>query len=205
MNLGNLSDRPRAESAALRSMFEARKQVFVDLLKWDLTVLDGQYEVDQFDTSEARYLIAADDNGAHRGSARLLATDSPHILDTLFGGLCARPAPAGPGVFEITRFCLDRRQTATERRMTRNRLVSALVQHALDHKIHTYTGVAHVAWLQQILAFGWRCMPLGPPKQLHSGVIGALQINIDEETPMLLAANGIWIDERGGMPVMEAA
>ena len=38
-------------------MFEARKRVFVDLLKWDVPVLDDAYEIDQFDTPDASYLV----------------------------------------------------------------------------------------------------------------------------------------------------
>jgi LuxR family quorum-sensing system transcriptional regulator CciR len=38
-------------------MFAARKSVFVDLLKWDVPVLEGRYEVDQFDDQHATYLI----------------------------------------------------------------------------------------------------------------------------------------------------
>lgn len=33
-----------ASDAVLRAMFAARKSVFVDLLKWDVPVLDGAYE-----------------------------------------------------------------------------------------------------------------------------------------------------------------
>ena len=37
---------PPDEDHILRSMFAARKSVFVDLLKWDVPVIDGAYEVD---------------------------------------------------------------------------------------------------------------------------------------------------------------
>jgi len=70
--------------------------------------------------------------------------------------------------------------------------VSALVWYALDAGIRTYTGVAEIAWLQQILAFGWDCRPLGPPARLECGMIGALAIEIAPDTPQLLAANAIW-------------
>ena len=46
-----------AGDAALRAMFAARKQVFVDLLRWDVPVLDGRFEIDQFDDDNATYLI----------------------------------------------------------------------------------------------------------------------------------------------------
>src|SRR3546814_10173185 len=81
-----IDQNPRAQDApgdaALRAMFTARKQVFIDLLKWDLPALDGRFEIDQFDTPDARYLILLDpDDLRHRASARLLPTSAPHLLD----------------------------------------------------------------------------------------------------------------------------
>ena len=177
---------------ALREMFEARKRVFVDLLKWDIPVLEERYEVDQFDDEDATYLIVPDGQGGHAGSARLLKTTQPHILDTLFPELCAAPPPRGPRVLEITRFCLGRELGASARLDTRNRLVSALVAYALEHGIETYTGVAEMGWLQQILAFGWRCRPLGLPRIIDGKMLGALRIDITPQTPGLLEANGIY-------------
>ena len=190
----------------LRAMFEDRKSVFVDLLKWDVPVLDGRFELDEFDDAQATYIIIADEEGDHLGSARLLATTRPHILSSFFAQLCAAPPPAGPQVFEITRFCLSRRQNAAARRRTRNQLVTALAWHALETGIRTYTGVAELGWLQQILAFGWDCRPLGVPAQLEGGMIGALAIEIRSDTPELLAANGIWdlADDRA-QPIPQAA
>lgn len=188
--IGNQSREP-AKEPLLRAMFEARKQVFVDLLKWDVPVLEGRYEVDQFDDEHAIYLIVADQAGRHLGSARLLPTSRPHILDTLFPGLCAAAPPQRPDCFEITRFCLGRNQNARQRLETRNRLVSMLARFALEHGISTYTGVAELPWLQQILAFGWHCRPLGLPRLIDGRTLGALRIDIDSDTPALLAANGI--------------
>jgi acyl-homoserine lactone synthase len=189
--------------AMLRAMFEDRKSVFVDLLKWDVPVLDGRFELDEFDTGRATYIVIADAGGDHLGSARLLPTTRPHILGSLFAHLCAAPPPSGPQIFEITRFCLSRRQTAESRRRSRNQLVSALVWHALERGIGTYTGVAEMGWLQQILAFGWDCRPLGVPARLECGLIGALAIEIRPDTPDLLAANGIW--DLAGDPAVRIA
>ncbi|HTU12168.1 MAG TPA: acyl-homoserine-lactone synthase [Allosphingosinicella sp.] len=178
---------------ALREMFAARKEVFIDLLGWDVPVIEGRYEIDQFDDGDATYLIVPDAQGGHAGSARLLATTRPHILDSLFPQLCAVTLPRGPDIFEITRFCLARSQGAKARLETRNRLVSGLVDHALDHGIRTYTGVAELGWLQQILAFGWDCRPLGLPVRLGGRMLGALRIDITRETPASLFANGIYV------------
>ncbi len=181
-------------NSTLRAMFEARKRVFVDLLKWEVPVLDGRFEVDQFDDEHAVYLVVADPDGRHLGSARLLETTRPHILDTLFPELCAGAPPRGPSVLEITRFCLDRRLPARDRLAVRNRLVCAFVDYALERSLTGFTGVAEIGWLQQILAFGWRCRPLGLPRTIGGRMLGALAIEITADAPLLLARNGIESD-----------
>ncbi|MCW3847923.1 GNAT family N-acetyltransferase [Sphingomonas sp. LB-2] len=177
---------------AIRAMFAARKSVFVDLLKWDLPVLDGRYELDQFDDSFARYLIITDRDQQHLGSARLLPTARPHLLDTVFPALCDAEPPRGERIWEITRFCLDRRLRAAERFSIRNQLVTALVEHALANGVERYTGVAEMAWLQQILCFGWQCRALGEPIRCGRSLLGALEITITADTPDELAAGRIW-------------
>lgn len=180
-----------ASDAVLRSMFAARKSVFVDLLKWDVPVLAGRYEVDQFDDAHATYLVLAEPDGTHLGSARLLPTNRPHILDSRYAELCEEAPPRADNIFEITRFCLDRRLTARERRPVRDTLVAALVDHALAHGIAAYSAIAEVGWLQQILAFGWRCRALGLPRVIGGTKLGALMIDVGRDTPALLAASGI--------------
>jgi N-acyl-L-homoserine lactone synthetase len=189
------SSSPLKESAILRAMFEARKQVFVDLLKWDVPMIDGRFELDQFDDDHAHYLIVLNRAGGHAASARLLKTVRPHILDTLFPDLCEMAIPRGRTTLEITRFCLDRRQSAAERLESRNMLVSALVAYALVNGIERYTGVAEIGWLSQILSFGWDCWPLGLPRPKQGKLLGALCINITPKTPPLLASNSIFREE----------
>lgn len=168
--------------AALRAMFAARKEVFIDLLKWDLPVLAGAYEIDQYDDPAAEYLILLDTGGRHRASARLLRTDRPHLLGDHYGHLCEGDVPRGRSIREITRFCLDRHQTAAERRTARNQLVTALVEHALRLGITDYTGVAEPGWLRQILSFGWDCQTLGPARPHGDKAFAALHIRIDGQT-----------------------
>ena len=175
----------------LRGMFAARKSVFVDLLKWKVPVIDGTYEIDQFDDTHATYLILTDSAGRHLGSTRLLPTVRPHILDSLYGILCEEAPPRGPGVFEITRFCLDRHLRASERRTVRDTLVRALADHALESDIGAYTAIAEMGWFQQILAFGWRCRPLGLPCVIDGAMLAAIRIEIDSSTPGRLTAAGI--------------
>lgn len=184
-------DHVPSSEAALKAMFAARKSVFVDLLKWDVPVVDGRYEIDQFDDAYATYLVLMGADGGHLGSARLLQTTRPHILGSLYPALCADAPPTGPHIREITRFCLDRRLRAPERRRVRDTLVTGLVTHALEAGISAYSAVAEMGWLQQILSFGWRCVPLGMPQPVGGKLLGALRIDIDSDTPARLAAAGM--------------
>lgn len=190
---------PVEEHEVLRRMFVARKEVFVDLLGWDVPVLDGRYEVDQFDDEHAIYLVVAGRDGGHLASARLLPTTRPHILADLYGELCEEDVPRGADIYEVTRFCRDHRIDAAARRDACDRLIGALAGFGAAHDISRYTGVADMRWFQQILAFGWRCQPLGLPRMIDGQMLVALAIEIDEETPRLLAEAGI----RTGQPIAE--
>lgn len=180
---------------ALRGMFEARKRVFVDLLGWDVPVLAGRYEVDQFDDVHCAYLVLTDRAGAHRASARLLPTERSHILDSLFPELCDGPVPRGPDIFEITRFCLERDLPAPERRRARDTLICGLIDHALANGLKAYTAIAERPWLEQIRGFGWRTRPLGPELGRGPNRLGAIEICIDAETPRLVREAGLVPDD----------
>ncbi|SKB75443.1 acyl-homoserine-lactone synthase [Sphingopyxis flava] len=176
---------------ALRTMFEARKRVFIDLLKWDLPALANRFEIDHFDDEHAIYLIVTDGEANHLASARLLPTTRPALLDSLFPWLVAGEIPQGPGVFEITRFCLAPEIGASRRRAARDALLAGLVDFALDKGIHSYTGVAELTWFRQIQSFGWDCRPLGMPMLHRGSALTALRIDIDRDTSARLAAAGI--------------
>jgi acyl-homoserine lactone synthase len=193
------------ERVALRAMFEARKRVFVDLLKWDVPVLDGRFEIDQFDREHARYIVLMEGADTHLASARLLPTTRPGILDTLYPELCDGPLPTGDAVFEITRFCLSPDGTAERRRALRNELVVALAHYALDVGIETYTGVAELGWFRQILAFGWECRLLGSPQRVGKATLGAICIDVTPDIVDRLAANGVCANACNASPTAQAA
>lgn len=179
------------EHAAIRSMFEARKRVFIDLLKWDIPALAGMFELDQFDDANAVYLIVTDPGGKHLASARLLITTAPALLDGLYPNLVAGPVPRGPGIMEVTRFCLSPGIGARQRRIARDTLLVGLAEYALANDIDTYTGVAELAWFRQVQSFGWACRALGET-MIHDGrALVGLAIDIDASTVGKLAAAGI--------------
>jgi acyl-homoserine lactone synthase len=198
-------DHPHPHNGVLQEMFEARKSVFVDLLKWNVPVLAGRFEVDQFDDPHATYLVVTDSRHRHLASTRLLPTTRPHLLDSFYRQLCHEEPPCQRDILEITRFCLDRRLYALERRQARDSLVHALVDHALANAITGYSAIAELGWFQQILAFGWRCRPLGTPRSLEGRTLVAMRIDIDADTPAQLIAAGIGKSGPAPAPLRHAA
>src|SRR3546814_7442447 len=115
----------------LRSMFADRKRLFVDLFAWEVPVVEDRYEIDQFDTADAVYIVIPQSDSEHAASLRLLPTDRPHMLDTLFPHLCPVGVPVGETIWESMRLCLPPRHGAARRRELRTMLLSAMVALAL--------------------------------------------------------------------------
>jgi N-acyl-L-homoserine lactone synthetase len=174
----------------LDAMHQDRKRVFVDLLKWNVPVVDGRFEVDQFDNSRAIYLVATSADDAHLGSIRLLPTTSDHILGGVFPSLCDGPVPQAFNIYEISRGCVAPRLKASRRLLVRNALTVAAAEFALMNGISAYTCIAASAWLRQIPSLGWDCQPLGLPQRLGRALTGALRIEITPDTPHLLRQAG---------------
>jgi len=177
---------------AFDTMFEDRKALFVDLLGWDVPVVDDRFEIDAFDRDGALYLVALDDEGEHQGSLRLLPTDRPHLLDSLFAGLCPLGIPAGVNVLEITRLCLPSRLGARSRLSVRNALISVMVDHAVAHGIDRLTGLVEASFRREVLAMGWLAEPLGPAVPFGGAPLGAFALHIDATTPVRLGWNHIY-------------
>jgi len=178
--------------ALLQSMFADRKRLFVDLLGWDVPVVDGRYEIDQFDNHHTVYLVAADEEGAHAASIRLYPSTEPHMLGTLFPHLCPLGVPVGDATWESTRLCLPQRHGAERRRQLRNMLFSAMVDVALERGIERYTGVIPEPFRKEVLAMGWQAEPLGPAVRISGGPIGAFLIHIGSDTPDRLRWSGVY-------------
>src|SRR3546814_14592775 len=108
-------------------MFASRMCLFVVRLGWDVPVVDGHYEMDQFDNADTIYLIVAYDDCGHAASIRLFPSTRPHMLGTLFPHLCPLGVPVDEATWESTRLCLPQRHGAERRRELRNMLFSAMV------------------------------------------------------------------------------
>ena len=184
----------------LQSMFADRKRLFVDLFGWDVPVVDDAYEIDQFDTADTIYLVAADDEGGHAASIRLFPSTRPHMLSTLFPHLCPFGVPADEATWESTRLCLPQRHGAQRRRELRNLLFSAMVDVAIARGIKRYTGVIPDPFRTEILSLGWQAEPLGPAVRIPGGPIGAFLIHVRPDTPERLGWTGTYVTELSEVP-----
>jgi N-acyl-L-homoserine lactone synthetase len=170
----------------LDGMFRDRKSVFVDRLKWDLPVVEGQFEKDEFDTDDSVYLISSDrESKAHICSMRLTPTTEPHLLRDKFPFLCDGEIPVGEDVWEVTRLCTTPRLSGDGARNARRHLSIAMVEFALLYALTRLTMITHVEYLSRLLAVGWECRPLGIPKDYGGQLLGAMEVSI---TPATLKA-----------------
>lgn len=176
----------------LQSMFADRKRLFVDLFGWDVPVIDGAYEIDQFDTAHTIYAIAVDDAGEHEASLRLSPSEIPHMLDTLFPHLCPFGVPVSATTWETTRLCLPQRHGSARRRVLRNALFSAVIDFAIDRGIDRLTGVIPEPFRKELLAMGWQAEPLGPAVRITGGEIGAFLVRVGADTPERLRWTGVY-------------
>jgi acyl-homoserine lactone synthase len=170
-------------AALLDGMFKDRKRVFVDRLKWDVPVVDGVYERDQYDHDQAVYLIAADpESGGHLGSMRLLSTTGPHLLKEVFPELCEGEMPMGEDVWEVTRLCTAPGLKHIDPREVRRQLSVAMIEFALLYGVSRLTFLTHMEYISRLLGIGWECRPLGLPKEVAGQLVGAMEISITQAT-----------------------
>jgi len=184
--------RESAHEGALETMFADRKAQFVDFFDWDVPVVGGRFEIDQFDTADAVYLVAVDQDGRHEASLRMLPSWQPHLLGQIFPHLCIGGVPTGPTTWESTRLCLPSRHGAGRRRILRNALISAMADFALSRGIEHITGVIPDGFRREVLAMGWRAEPLGPAVRIKGGPIGAFRIEVTPDVRERLAWTGIY-------------
>jgi len=183
----------------VETMFEDRRRLFVDLYGWDIPVIDGRFEIDQYDGEHTIYIVVADDKGEHQASIRLMTTIGPHMLAEVFPHLCPAGVPVGPNIWESSRLCLPQRHGAAGRRQFRNLLISRMVDLALARGIACLTGILPEAFRKEVITMGWNAEPLGPAVADASGSIGAFAAHLSPDTPARLGWTGVYVHDVEGI------
>jgi N-acyl-L-homoserine lactone synthetase len=87
-------------------MFRQRKIVFHDQKHWDVKIVDGEYEIDEYDRDDTCYLISFDRRGELVGSLRLISTAMPHMMSGPFQKMFPDIGFQSPLIWEVTRFAM---------------------------------------------------------------------------------------------------
>lgn len=164
----------------LTDMHRQRKAVFIDKLKWPLEHSAG-LEIDAYDSHDAIYLIEAGSAVSDvRVSARLLPTVRPHLLSEQFPYLCEGALPAGPHVWEATRFCpAPDTPPGPPRKQMLGSMIAGIMETALLFGIEQVTYVADAALAPMAEKVGWDVRALGPPRGKGRARIQAFVASID--------------------------
>jgi acyl-homoserine lactone synthase len=87
----------------IEAMHRHRHTLFVDAMGWtDLYSPDG-IDIDQFDTSDTKYIVLLNDEGELVGSDRLNPTIKPHMLANLFPHFASEAIPIDDHIYEWSR------------------------------------------------------------------------------------------------------
>lgn len=159
-----------------------RHRVFVDRQGWTVPTHNG-LEYDQFDTPSAVYMLWLDHQGLARGVVRLLPTERPYMIQTLWPELVAEgPLPACPTVWEATRIGVDRDLPPALRDRIVGELVAGCLEYGLDHGIGRYLCVMPPAAIRATLTrSGCPSRALGAPAHLGDHPVIAAEIPITAE------------------------
>ena len=179
----------------VETMFEDRKRLFVDLFGWEVPVIDGRFEMDEFDRADTIYVIAANADGTHAASMRLMPSTRPHLLGCKFAHLCPGGVPVDQSTWESARLCLPQRHGAELRRQLRNALISAMIDFALGREIDRFTGVIPENFRKEVLSMGWLAEALGPAVHIPGGPVGAFAIHVRPDTPDRLRWTGVYVPD----------
>lgn len=146
----------------LEAFFRARHVVYAEELGWVPKSRDG-WEIDEFDTGAADYLVVMDGDDFVAGS-RLVPTHLPHMLSQVFPDSCNLvPMPRDHRVAEWTRGFVvpDRREGGGLQ--LKAQCCAAVMQHCLTMGYRQVGGIQDAKWLAIWKRMGWTVTIHGNP------------------------------------------
>jgi len=167
----------------LDQAFRLRHKVFVEEKGWtDLHSEDGR-ETDRFDDEHAVHMLYIID-GRVVGYQRMLPTTRPHILSDVLPELCESERPAGPDIWEWTRYCVEPAHRERGRMLSpvANALLSGMVKWGLATGVSTVLIEMNPLWLLRLVQLHFRVVPLGIPRTVGSEETLAVAASFDRRT-----------------------
>ncbi|WP_265519269.1 acyl-homoserine-lactone synthase [Nitratireductor luteus] len=167
----------------LDQAFRLRHTIFVDEKGWtDLRSDDGR-ETDRFDDEHAVHMLYITDDRVV-GYQRMLPTTRPHILSDVLPDLCEGERPAGPKIWEWTRYCVEPgcRERGRMLSPVANALLSGIVEWGLETDVSTILIEMNPLWLLRLVQLHFRVVPLGIPRTIGGEETLAVAASFDRRT-----------------------
>ena len=182
MEIFTKADEPR-HPRIFEQMYRQRYDIYVKRRRWEGLGLDGQFEIDQYDTDDAVYLLALDETDGVRAGLRLLPTNGPHIFGDLFPHLASGDnPPRGDEIMELTRFYVAPFGSNKHQRWWFVGIISiGMFEYCLRNGIKQISSVIDTFLLPQMLELGWKVRPLGLPEDYGQGMAVGVLIDVDEQ------------------------
>jgi acyl-homoserine lactone synthase len=174
---------------AMEQAYRLRHKVFVDEMGWSALRKDDGREVDQFDDDHALHMLYLRD-GEVLGYQRMLPTTRPHLLSEVMPQLCEDERPAGPHIWEWTRYCVQPAHRERGRALSpvANALLSGIVEWGLSSGVSTILIEMNPLWLLRLVQLHFRTTPLGLPQPLAGQDTVAVKAVFDRRTLSKLRA-----------------
>jgi acyl-homoserine lactone synthase len=164
-------------------MYRIRHALYVHGRGWKALERPDGREIDQFDNSDAVYLLGLDKAGSVTSGLRLMPTTKPHLMRDVFPHLVtkAERVPQDNRIYEWTRYFL-RLQAGDrdERRAHSGEILCAMFEYALARRLTHISVVSDTFFLPMMHEAGWNVRQLGDPTPYPEGVCIALLIEISE-------------------------
>lgn len=165
------------------AMFRQRKIVLHDQKGWKVDVVDGEFEMDQYDRDDTAYLMAFGDKGELLGSMRMISTSMPHMLTGPFRSMFPNVSFSTPTVWEGTRFVVHNDPHVQSNGVSRAacELMLGMTVFALDNGIKFGLGVYDASMARVYNRCGFQNKEISRHRTLHHGTVCVSLWEVSEE------------------------
>jgi acyl-homoserine lactone synthase len=166
----------------LDQMFRLRHAYYIEGHGWaGLTSQDGR-ETDEFDDTEAIYLMGIDPFGEVAVSVRLNPTTGPTLLKK-FSSWADQPTPSGEDIWDVSRWMAQpRHRRANNPRWPTNfqrELMTGMLEFCESRGLTRLTMLAELRLTERIESYGWPVRRLGQPQIYEGGKGSAIAAEIE--------------------------
>lgn len=166
----------------MQDQFRVRHEIYVEERGWDALRRPDRLEHDAFDTDDAAYLLAIE-NDRVVGGSRFTPTTKPHLLSEVFPHMAeVKGIPRAPDIMEWTRMYVIKEARGTmQGNGTLGQLWSGAIEYCLTEGLSAFTFIFEVWHFTRMHECRWKLRPLGLPAIIENNMWLAALVEIDEE------------------------